>query len=375
MAAGWWLTIRERARKIRASPTGEVVNRCDAWRARRQPPPLRPPVRGPGPAATARHAGGAEEMARLLARRIALSAGLLFVVSALTFFLQALIPGSTAQSILGAYATKSEVAQLNHRLGLNQPIYVQYWHWLEGAVHGNLGTSYATGQSVTAAIDSRLPVTLSLVIGAVLLAVIVGLGFGIASALGGRRRARVVDVASILGLSVPNFWLAVILVAVFASGLRLLPATGYVSFPSSPARWADSLVLPVVALGIGGVTLIAKQTRDQMLEVLDSKFILSLRANGVSPTSVVMRHAARNAAIPVVTVIALTLIGAIGASVFIEEVFALPGLGTGLVAAVDAHDLPMVQGIAVYYTLIVIAVNLLTDLSYAWLSPRIRRSG
>jgi peptide/nickel transport system permease protein len=313
-------------------------------------------------------------MRRLIGRRLLLSVALLFMVSALTFFFQLLIPGNAAEAILGVNSRSAALAQLERQLGLNQPVYLQYWHWLSRALHGNLGYSYTTGQAVTAALDSRLWVTLSLIIGATLFALVVGVGLGVLSAVRGGWLGRLVDAVSVLGLAIPSFWLALVLVTVFASALRLFPTSGYTPFLASPAGWAHALVLPVIALGVGAVTLIAKQTRDQMLEVLSRNFILMLRANGISERSVVLRHALKNAAIPVLTVAGLAFVGALGASVFIENVFVLPGLGSALVDATNQHDLPMVQGISVYFTLIVVVVNFLIDLAYGWLNPKVRRA-
>lgn len=319
---------------------------------------------------------GAGSMTRLIARRLIMSALLLWIVSTITFFLQALTPGNAAIEILGGsgQATPTAIHELEAKLGLNQPAYEQYSHWLTKALHGDLGTSLISGVSVAHQLNASLPITLSVVIGATIVAVVIGLPLGILSATRGKGVARAVDASSVLGLAVPNFWFALILVAAFSVTLKVFPATGYVSFGSSPAQWARALVLPVIALGVGGVTLIAKQTRDQMMEMMASGFVMNLRANGLSERSIVLRHAARNAAIPVVTVVGITFIGALGGAVFIETVFVLPGLGAAIVNATNYHDLPMVQGIAVYFTLIVIVVNLLVDLSYGWLNPRVRVS-
>jgi len=317
-------------------------------------------------------------MGRLIAWRLSMSLALLFVVSALTFGLQALIPGNAAEAILairGGGGGAPALHRLEAQFGLNQPEYVQYWHWLERALHGNLGVSYLTNQSVTAALNSRLPVTLCLVIAATLLSAILGVGLGILSAVRGKRIARLLDGVSVLGLAIPNYWLALILVVLFATTLRWFPSIGYVSFGASPLEWAHSLVLPVIALGFGAVTLVARQTRDQMLEVLNRPFIRCLRANGVSERSIIFRHAARNAAIPVITVIGLIFVGTLGSTVFIEDIFVLPGLGSALVSATNQHDIPMIQGISMYFILIVVAVNFVTDLAYAWLNPKVRRAG
>jgi len=195
---------------------------------------------------------------------------------------------------------------------------------------------------------------------------------GVLSSRGHPLIARLVDVLPIGGLAVPSFWLALILISVFSVKLGLLPATGYVSLGDSASGWAQSLVLPVIALSMNGVTAIAKLTREAMLDVLGSEFVRNLRANGIPEWSVVYRHALRSSAMRILTMAGLLFIGALGGSVVIEHVFGIPGLGSLAVSATTAKDFPLIQGVAIYFTLLVIGVNLLTDISYAWINPRMR---
>jgi peptide/nickel transport system permease protein len=311
-------------------------------------------------------------MLRLVARRLALSVPLVFAVSALTFVLVAMTPGDPAFAILGPNAPESSYADLREQLGLNDPLWARYWDWLSGAVHGDFGTSLFTGQGVEAAIVQRLPVTMSLIVGAVVLSTIIGVGLGVLAAVRRGVTARAIDAASLAGVAIPPYWLALVLVAVFAVTWRLLPATGYVPLADSPGGWARSLVLPVSVLAVSGVALLAKQTRDAMLDVLSRDFIVTLRARGVSERSIVLKHGLRNAAIPVVTVIGLFFVGMLSGTVFVETVFAMPGLGSLAVQATLQHDIPVVQATAVFFTLIVVAVNLLLDLAYGWLNPKVR---
>ncbi|WP_053208159.1 ABC transporter permease [Jiangella muralis] len=318
-------------------------------------------------------------MFRLITRRLAISAVLLFVISLLTFILQSLAPGDVAETILGSGSgsvgrsySEEQYQQLRQELGLDQPLLVQYWNWLTSAVLGDLGTSPVSGLDVTAAISSRLPVTLSLVALGTLATAIVGVGLGVVSAVRGGRLGRVVDVLSLLGSALPNFWLALLFMALFAVTLGLLPATGFVSFTDSPQGWAESLVLPVTTLVVAGAATFAKQTRDSMLTALTHDSVRMLRANGASEASIVWRHALRNAAIPVVTLVGLVFIGLFSGAVFIENVFALPGIGRLAVQAANQHDLPVVQGVVVALTLVVIVTNLLVDLTYGWLNPKVR---
>jgi peptide/nickel transport system permease protein len=183
-----------------------------------------------------------------------------------------------------------------------------------------------------------------------------------------------VDAIAMVGLAIPNFFLGLLLVTWFAVTLRVFPATGYVPFTQSPGEWLRSIVLPVITLAVPGIAVIAKQTRDAMLEVLDRPFIRTLRAAGVPGRSIIGKHALRNAAIPVVTVTGLIFIGSLSGTVLVETVFALPGLGGLAVQATSQHDIPLIQGVAVYFTIAVICVNLLVDLTYSWLDPRVRVS-
>ena len=313
-------------------------------------------------------------MLRLIGRRLALSLPLLFVVSASTFLLAALIPGDVARTIVGPSATQEQYASLRSSLGLDQSLPSRYWDWLTGAVQGDLGLSLFSQEPVSSLLSSRLPVTLSLVIGSTLVATVAGLGLGIAAAQAAGPLGRLVDAIALVGLAIPNFFLGLLLVAWFAVALPLLPATGYVPFAESPSEWLRSLVLPVITLAVPGVAVIAKQTRDGMREALDRPFIRTLRAAGLSQRSLVYRHALRNAAIPVATVVGIVFVAALSGTVLVESVFSMPGLGGVAVQATDQHDLPLIQGVAIEFTVIVIIVNLVVDVAYGWLDPRVRVS-
>jgi peptide/nickel transport system permease protein len=309
---------------------------------------------------------------RVVVRRILMAVPLLFVVSVLTFVLVSLTPGNAAEEILGTSATPSEYAALNRALGLDLPLWEQYWNWLRHALTGNLGQSIFTGQPVAQAIGQRLPVTLSLLVGALVVSVVFGIGLGAFSAVRGGAIGRLADVLALIGFSLPAFWVGAELIVIFAVWRRWFPATGYVSFSASPAGWLHSLVLPVVALSLYGIASTAKQTREAMLDVLASEHIRMAWANGLAPRSIVLRHALRNASMRVVTVLGLLAVGLLGGTVLVENVFALPGLGSLMVTAATQHDLPVVAGMAVYFTLIVVAINLVVDLAYVWLNPRVR---
>lgn len=318
-------------------------------------------------------------MLQLITRRLGISVALVVLISLLMFVLQSLAPGDLARTILtsgsggvpGGY-TQEAHTHLRHELGLDQPLLVRYGQWLSDAVRGDLGTSPISGLEVSSTIASRMPVTLSLVVLGTTAVVVLGVGLGVVSSIRGGRIGRAVDVLSLVGFAVPNFWLAVVLITLFAVNLGILPATGFVPLNVSVSEWARSLVLPVTVLALPGVAVFAKQTRDSMLEALSQDFVRMLRANGASEASIVFRHALRNAAIPVVTLVGLTFIGIFSGVLIIESVFGLPGMGRLAVQATTQHDLPLVQGVVVVFTLVVVVVNLVVDLAYGWLNPKVR---
>ncbi|MDV9175881.1 ABC transporter permease [Streptomyces sp. W16] len=302
--------------------------------------------------------------------RIVQAVPLLLFVSALTFFLQLFIPGDAARSIGGLTASPQAIAALRHRLHLDQPVWERYWAWLKDAVHGDLGRSISSNESVSGALNTRLGVTLSLVIATTLLALVVGVVLGLASARGGRTTRLAADSASIAGMTIPAFWVGLLGIWVFNTRFDLLPANGYVFFGTSAGGWARSLVLPVAALAFALVTVIAKQAREQFADVLGRDFVRNLRANGVSERSILFKHALRHISVTVLTVAGNNLIGLLGSAVVIEELFGLPGLGSAAVTAASSGDIPVIQGVAVYFTLIVVGLNLLLDLAIGWLNPQ-----
>lgn len=313
-------------------------------------------------------------MIRRLARWFITSILLLFLVSALTFVLVSLAPGDAARTILGQNGTQDQYEQLRQQLGLNDPLPLRYLHWLGGVFQGDFGSSVFSNQSVASMIGSRMGVTLSLVIGSLLFAGIIGVLLGVMSARRTGALGKAVDVISLIGVSIPNFWFGFILVSLFAVTVPIFPATGYVDFSYWPFGWFMSLVLPIVTLGVGGVAVIAKQTRDAMRTQLNREYVTAMRAQGLSERAIVYRHVLRNAAIPVTTVLGLMFVGLFSGTVLVENVFALPGLGGLVVDATSKHDIPVVQGIALVFALFVVLTNLVIDILYGWLNPKTRSS-
>lgn len=311
-------------------------------------------------------------MVAVISRRLAIAIPVLIVVSFLIFLLESLVPGNPAQTILGQNATPANVAALTKQLGLDKPLFTSYWDWLREVAQGHLGTSIFTGQSVASELNQRLPVTLSLVGLSVVVSAAVGVTVGLVSATRGGLLARVLDVTSLAGLALPSFWIAVVLVALFAVKLRISPSEGYTSFGSSPLQWIEHLVLPVAALSLLGVTAVARQARDSILDALDADFVVMLTANGLPRRRVLWLHVLRNASLPVVTVLGVVAAGMLGGAVFIENVFVLPGLGSLATQSTLDHDLPTILGVGLYFTVLVVIINLLVDVASVLLNPRVR---
>ncbi len=309
---------------------------------------------------------------RLVLGRLATAVVLLLVVSALSFLLVSLTPGDEARAIVGIDASHAQYLRVRDQLGLNLPLPEQYWRWLSRALRGDFGTSLTTAQPVATAVQERLGVTASLIGGALLVSLVLGVLLGVVSAVRGELTGRFVDALALTGFAIPSFWLGAILITLFAVKLGWLPSTGYVSPTQSPGEWLRSLVLPVLALSLGGIAAIAKQARDGMLEALASEHIRAAWASGISPLSITFRHALRGASLRVITVAGWLLVSLLGGTVFVETVFALPGLGSLAVTAATEHDLPLIQGVVVCFTVIVVIVNLAVDLIYIWLDPRVR---
>ncbi|MFD4411262.1 ABC transporter permease [Streptomyces sp. NPDC058251] len=311
---------------------------------------------------------------RLVARRLLSSIPLLFLVSALTFVLVSLVPGDPARTIVGQHATVEQYEAVRRQLGLDDALPVQYGHWLMRVFHGDLGSSLFSGEAVTDVLGGRVPVSLSLITVGTLVSGILGVALGLTSARRGGILVKLVDGLSLVGLAVPAFWFALVLIAVGAVKLRWFPVTGYVPFADDPAAWARSLVLPVLSLSLSAVSIIAKQTRDSVLDTFNRDFIRVMEANGFSRRSILYRHVLRNAALPVVTVLGVVLVSLLAASVFVETVFAMPGLGSLTQQATIQHDIPVIQGTVLCITVFVVMVNLLVDLAYGRLDPRVRTS-
>ncbi|MGA6155324.1 ABC transporter permease [Stenotrophomonas sp. NPDC087984] len=313
-------------------------------------------------------------MLAFLIRRIAAGAALVVVVATATFLLLNLTGTDVARNILGETATRSAVTAKSHELGLDQPLVERYWHWAEQALRGDLGSSWFTGAPVNQSLVDTLPVTLSIVLAGLLLAAVLSLALGTAAALRGGWVDRVVQFAAVLGTAVPSFLIALVLAVTLAVQLGWLPATGYVAIDASVTEWLRSIILPAVSLAVAATAATAMQVRGALMDVLRADYVRTLRSRGLSTRSVVFRHALRNAAPPALTVLALQFIGLISGAVVVEKVFGLPGIGTLANSAAVRGDAPVLLGTVVVTVSIVVAVNLLLDIVYGWLNPKVRVS-
>ncbi len=312
-------------------------------------------------------------MLKVILTRSITTIPLLLFVSLLIFSMLFLMPGSAAKTLLGEAATPERIAALEAELGLDAPYWVQYGRWLQGAVMGDLGTSLRTGRPVWSTVFDKLPVTLAITAGGMAIAIVLGVGAGIVAALyAGSWLDRTTIIGAATGMAVPPFWLALALSALFAVQLRWFPVIGYTPFRLDGLAWARSLVLPSVALGLPASALIARQMRSALREVLATTYIRAARAGGASQWRVIRQHALRNAMIPVVTVIGFRVALVLGSAFVVEQVFSLPGMGTLLVTAVLEQDLPVVQGAVMVIATLIILTNLLVDISYGWLDPKVR---
>ncbi len=312
-------------------------------------------------------------MGRTVAYRLVAALPLLVLVSILAFALVHLMPGSASETILGDGANPEAVAELDRALGLDKPLVTQYFTWAGNALSGDFGTSPLTGRSVTDTLTERIPVTLSVAIAGLTVAVLLGIPTGIWAALRyGRWMDRMLSLVTATGLAVPNFWIGILLAYWVGVRTKWLPAVGYTPFAEDPVEWVKSLILPGIALGIGSAAVIARQMRGGLLEVLDRPYIRTARSKGMSFRRVVVVHALKNAFTPVATVLGFQVSVMLGGAVVVEQVFGIPGIGGQLIRAVIEQDIPVIQGVVMFTAVVVIVVNIVIDLSYAAFDPRVR---
>lgn len=305
-------------------------------------------------------------MLRFIGQRLVATIVVLFGVSILVFLILYLMPGDPAQTILfGSNATPEQVATLRHQLGLDRPLVVQYVDYLGKLIRGDLGVSFITKRTVSSEIIGQFPATLRLAAAGMLVALAVGLPTGILAAV---RRGTWIDVVasgiSVLGVAVPNFWLAVLMTLLFSVKLNWFPVLGQGSI--------RAIVLPAIALGWGFAAIITRLVRASMIEVLNQPYVTTARAKGLNERVVILGHALKNAMIPVITILGLQVANLLSGAVVVESIFARQGIGSLAVRGILAKDIPLIQGLVMFVAAMYVLINLLVDLGYALLDPRIR---
>ena len=330
-------------------------------------------------------------MSGYIARRVMSLIPTLLGVSVIVFLFLRLIPGDPATAFLRESATSDQVAAFNERLGLNKPLPEQYATYMAKVLHGDLGTGLHSGLPVSDEIKRKFPATAELGLAAMLIATVVGIFLGVVAAI---RRASVLDygttTAALIGVSMPIFWLGLMLIYLFAVNLHWLPpstrgepperlVTGLYSIDyllnADPAGWVEALrhlLLPAAVLATVPLAVVARQTRSAMLEVLSQDFVRTAWSKGLRERAVVTRHVLKNALLPVVTIVGLQVGALLSGAVLTEQVFSWPGMGSYIVEAINSRDYPIVQGSILFLATIFVVINLLVDISYAWLDPRIR---
>jgi peptide/nickel transport system permease protein len=312
-------------------------------------------------------------VARVVVGRLALSVPMLLGMSVLVFLIIRLVPGDPVLAVLGLNTTPELVAKLREDLGLNDPIYMQYVNWLGGVLHGDFGLDYRSDEPIGRMLLDRLPITLELTGLSLLLAIVLAIPLGVVAAV---RRGRLADKAmqgvSLVGISIPEFWLGIMLILVFSLGLGLLPSSGFVPFRDDPVENIRHMILPSVTLAAGLAAVLIRITRTAMLDVLHEDYIRFTRAKGVGERTVIFKHALRNASIPIVTVVGLQCGYLLGGAIVVETVFSLPGVGRLVLDSVLQRNYPVVQAAVLMVGLMFVLTNLAADLLYAVLNPKLR---
>jgi peptide/nickel transport system permease protein len=312
---------------------------------------------------------------RFVVRRVLLTIPVLFAMSVFVFLMIRLVPGDPVRTMLGFRATDVNVAAVRTQLGLDRPILDQYVSWIGDVFRGNLGRDFVSDAPLTELLSQRIPVTVELTVLAMGLAVLVGVPLGVLAATQSRRAGRATSGFVIAAISVPDFWLGIMLVLLFAGTLHLLPPSGYVPITKDLGENLRYMALPVLTLATAEAAYILRTTRGAMESTMGSPFILFLRAKGVSNRRITFLHALRNAAVPIVTVVGIQFGVLLGGAIVIETLFALPGVGRLIVTGIQQRNYPVVQaGVLVVATLFIV-VNVLTDLVYGVLDPRLGEGG
>ena len=312
-------------------------------------------------------------MLRLLATRLAAIIPTLLFATFTIFGLQHIGPADPATVILGENATEERIAEVRDQLGLNDPLIVQYGKWLGDVATGDLGESIIRSERVATTIRTSLPITLQLVLSGVFISVILGIPLGILAATRANKPTDVmVTSGSAIGVSIPSFWLGLVLITALAINWKIFPARGFATLGDGVGAAFRHTVLPAFVLSTSGIAIVTRQVRGAMIEALSADSVRTHQAKGLPWMTILWKHALRNSAVTIVTVIGLLVNTTLGATVVIEAVFAIPGMGFRVISAASARDFPVIQGVVLTYVLIVLAINLLIDIAYRIIDPRIQ---
>ncbi|MFT7650305.1 MAG: peptide/nickel transport system permease protein [Candidatus Poriferisodalaceae bacterium] len=312
-------------------------------------------------------------MLRLLATRLATIIPTLLFATFTIFGLQHIGPADPAVVILGENATEERMAEVREELGLNDPLVVQYGKWLGNVATGDLGKSIIREERVATTIRSSLPITLQLVLSAVFISVIIGIPLGMLAATRANKKTDVVVTSgSAIGVSIPSFWLALVLITAFSIRWKIFPARGFATIGDGIGPAFRHTILPAFVLSTSGIAIVTRQVRGAMIEALSADSVRTHKAKGLSSLTILWKHALRNSGVTIITVIGLLVNTTLGATVVIEAVFAIPGMGFRIIGAANARDFPLIQGVVLTYVLIVLAINLLIDIAYRIIDPRIQ---
>ncbi|KON87980.1 hypothetical protein AF332_14875 [Sporosarcina globispora] len=314
-------------------------------------------------------------MSSFLVKRVLALIPVLLTVSAVVFMIIHFIPGDPAAAMLGSQANEEQLAQMREKMGLNEPLFIQFTLWLSNLLQGDLGSSLVSDQTVLSLIANRLPVTLNLIIYSMTISILIAIPLGVISAV---KHNTGLDFASmiiaLIGISIPNFWAALLLIMVFALNLGMFPATGYIPVSESLILNIKHLTLPAFSLGFIQAGIITRMTRSSMLDVLRQDYIRTVKAKGASPFTLVFKHALKNAMIPIITIIGINFGLLLGGTIVVESIFSINGIGQLMIQSVLNRDYPVIQGIILVIAAIYVFITLFVDILYTYFDPKIKYS-
>ncbi len=314
-----------------------------------------------------------KKLLKMIGKRIVQSVIVIFIVTLLVFLLMQLVPGDPIVNFLGANATEEQIAHYTEMFGYDQPVLVQYAKWIQGLFHGEMGRSVAYQAEISGILFGRLGITLSIVIPAFLLAVVLGVVLGIVAAKNrGKKIDSIISVFANIGMSMPMFWFGMLLIMLFALKLGILPTSGFVPLKDGIGGYVSHMVLPMIVLAMGPLAQFTRQTRSSMLEVIRQDYVTTARAKGLGQKAITFKHQLRNALIPIITVMGVQLGGMIGGTVLVESIFVVPGLGNLMITAIKGRDFMVVENGVLVIAIAVAICNLVVDILYGIIDPRIR---